>query len=140
MDNNVCDEDNPAYCTPMDRIGNEIPPTTVDKCDKKVFSKRSHSGDFLQKKPITLSKNIGERRELNSRNSDDDNPFGFNNDDVETTTVETEIDDYPIFQNRQFECETFGYFAGDVDENKANLKIVENENFRHLQRVDVLAL
>lgn len=118
LDHNICDEDNPAYCTPLERIGNEITSAPVEK---KVLNKRSRGGTFSQKLHSPINNGIDEHKDLNLRRSDDDNPFGFNNDDIETTTVTSaDNDDYPVFKNQQFECETFGYFPGILDKHLEN--------------------
>lgn len=111
LDHNVCDEDNPAYCTPLDRIENGKSEKSNGQCQKKVFSKRSGSGKFLRKVP--LKSNFNGFKDLNLRNSDDVDPFGFNNEvETETTTITDVDDDYPMSKYQKFECESFGYFPG----------------------------
>lgn len=111
LDSNVCDEDNPAYCTPLDRIENEITVKPSGTCQKKVFG-RSPSGNAFRKANGLRSGEINGYSEVKLRNIDESNPFGFDNEDIETTTISSESDDYPIFNNQKFECESFGYFPG----------------------------
>lgn len=118
LDHNQCDEDNPAYCTPSDRIENESATKSNGKCQKKVFSKRS--SPMFHKSHIPTKSNSNTLRDLNQRNRGDANPFGFNNEyepETETTTT-SDNDEYPSFKNQQFECESFGYFPGITRLNK----------------------
>lgn len=115
LDHNLCDEDNPAYCTPLDRTESAAKPN--GKCQKKGFSKRS--SPKFQKSHVPPKSNSNALRDLNQRNSGDANPFGFNNEDepeMETTTA-ADSDDYPSFKYQKFECESFGYFPGITELN-----------------------
>lgn len=135
LDHNVCDEDNIAYCTPLDRMENIV--TAKPNGKKNGFSKRSHSANFLRNTDLPLSKsNFNGLRDLSLRNSDSADPFGFNNEDdidIETTTTATDSDDYPTFKYQKFECESFGYFAGlrkkcskKIPQNNSELLIVSD--------------
>lgn len=110
MDNNLCDEDNPAYCTPRERMEFEITVRPRPKCEKKMFRERSVAGNIFRKMAVP-------KTSLKLGNSDDS--FGFNDDgetDFDTTStttaITTENDDFPSFANPKFDCESFGYFAG----------------------------
>lgn len=119
FDHNVCDEDNPAYCTPLDRIENEITVRPNGKCQKKDFGKRRSSGNYLRKANVPMTGSSYGLRDLKLRKRDDANPFGFNNEDeIETEATTTESDDYPSFEAQKFECESFGYFPGITEHNK----------------------
>lgn len=115
LDNNVCDEDNIAYCTPLDlkESGVIVKPPKI-KYGEENFGKRSSSGIFSRKTDVLTSNNSnGLRHYLNLRKSDNANPFDFNNDydDVVTTTSKSSVD-YPSLKYELFECEEFGYFPG----------------------------
>lgn len=113
FDHNVCDEDNPAYCTPLDRPENVITIQPNGKCQKKVFNKRNSAGNYLRKANVPMMGNAYGFRNLNIRKSDDANPFGFDNEvELQTEAPTTESEDYPSFRIQKFECESFGYFPG----------------------------
>lgn len=118
LDHNVCDEDNPAYCTPLDKTENESKEKPTEKCEKKIFGKRSQvsqktnvirSSNDIRRDQILIGRNFGDN--LNIRNT-------FDNEDEITTTTTTTDYDYPSFKYHQFECENFGYFPGMKSLNK----------------------
>lgn len=121
FDHNICDEDNPAYCTPLDRKENEITVQVQSngKCPKKVFGKRSIEGKFFRKTNVPMMGHSYRLSDPHLRKSDDANPFDFNDEDeIVTEATTTQSVDYPSFKYQQFECESFGYFAGTKERNK----------------------
>lgn len=108
FDHNVCDENNPAYCTPVERPEYviESKEKTNQKCQKK-FSRNINALEDINKWEQGL-KDDKFNNNLNIRDT-----FDFNNEEDETeptTTTESE-DDY-TFTYQKFECENFGYFPG----------------------------
>jgi len=112
MDHNLCDEDNPAYCTPVNKEENETKEKTKGKSQNKIFGKRNQD-QLSRKSYVRASSNDKVNQKFIGSSFNDNinvrNTFNEYEDEIITTTASTDYD-YPSFKYEKFECENFGYY------------------------------
>ncbi|KAJ6640362.1 hypothetical protein Bhyg_13112, partial [Pseudolycoriella hygida] len=105
----VCDENNIAFCTPLEQTENFVTAKEKGKCHKKGGRKRSEK--ISPKNHLLMRKNrLMELQKILEKS--EDNHFDFNVQDeseIETTTL-VDYDDNQSLEFHSFDCESFGYF------------------------------
>ncbi|CAD7089849.1 unnamed protein product [Hermetia illucens] len=93
----ICDEDNPAYCTPID------PMFTTHKI--------ACPGRIARESQYVMYDEFDEGSKMNGRNNrDNDNNCGCVDEIVATTSTTTEIPTTGPYVQPEFDCEGYGFF------------------------------